>query len=88
MDDAVEAVYVSDDDYDPDTCVTAGELRGRGFPVAIDIPDVAWIHRSAIRAIQQDVAQQQDGSFDATIEISYLEAFRWVEGVYEVEAKP
>lgn len=35
-------------DYDPTTCITAGELRSQGNGVPANIPDCAWIPKNAV----------------------------------------
>jgi hypothetical protein len=83
-DDDVEAVYV-DDVYDPVTCVTAGELRSRGFPVPEDVPDCGWVPRTAVKTgVTDNYSMDPDGRFHTTIEVSYMEAFRWVEATFTV----
>lgn len=34
--------------YDSETCATAGELRGFGIEIPREVPDAAWIARSAV----------------------------------------
>jgi hypothetical protein len=64
--------------YDPATCVTAGGLRERGVAVRPEIPDAAWLPRSAIRMTATEVPSD-DGEPVHAVEIEYSEPFRWSE---------
>ena len=35
-------------EYDPQTCITAGELRASGIQIPQDIPDCGWVPRWAV----------------------------------------
>lgn len=39
---------MTDNEYDSEKCVTAGELRQLGIPIPEGIPDVAWVPRTAL----------------------------------------
>jgi hypothetical protein len=64
--------------YDPATCVTAGGLRERGVAVRPEIPDAAWLPKSALRMTTTEVPSD-DGEPVYSVEIEYSEPFRWSE---------
>jgi hypothetical protein len=69
--------------------VTAGELRDGGVEVDAQIPDCAWVHKSAVQAkavlveddeYEYDESGEGDNSmFQATVDVSFSEPFRWFE---------
>ncbi len=69
-------------EYDEVTCVTAGELRERGLPVPMDIPDCAWVPRSSIHygAVSNDLPEEDRGKrlANISIEVIFTAAFYWV----------
>lgn len=72
------------EDYDPRTCITAGECRAMGGEVPTDIPDCAWVPRRALKldSVMADVTEADRKaralpSFKVTLTIT--EPFRWVE---------
>ena len=86
--DEIEAVYVHEDEYDPVTCVTAGELRASGFPVPNDIPDCGWIPRVSVHVADVTVGEVTDGGdgrLNIAMEIRYSEPFQWLVADFDVE---
>jgi len=77
---ADQFIYVHEDEYDPVDCITAGELRASGVAIPSDVPDCGWVPRASIKqSIADDCSVTPDGRFNATIEIQFTVAFRWVE---------
>ncbi len=71
-------------EYDDATCITAGELRASGANVATDIPDCAWVRRSAMRLGQFKVDRSTlttgaDATIKGSIDLHLTEPFRWIE---------
>lgn len=64
--------------YDPATCVTAGGLRERGVAVRPEIPDAAWLPKSAVRLTTTQVPGD-DGEPVHMIDVEFSEPFRWSE---------
>ena len=77
--------------YDPELCITAGELRERGVPVPDDIPECGWILRKdfllAVSKMTTDVQtiNKKERTFDMTHSIQ-LPPFFWIKinGTVEV----
>jgi hypothetical protein len=75
-----------EDEYDDDRfareCVTAAELRARGFAIPMTIPDCGWVRRDELRF---DVSVPRMEDFDASATISadlildFAKPFRWVD---------
>ena len=77
-----------EDDYDPETHVTAGELRAQyGWDLG-NIPDCAHIRRGAWRLNKLNVSYDEETrmtNFSGGVE--FLEPFRWITGTYYVVKK-
>jgi hypothetical protein len=43
--------------YDPETCITAKELRDAGIPIPDAIPDEGWIPSGTMRMVATQVKQ-------------------------------
>lgn len=65
-------------EYDPATCVTAGELRELGFPIPASIPDVAWCLRSSLVPKLKDV-QGSDGEYTIHFTIEFMKPLEWIQ---------
>lgn len=71
-------------EYDPDTCITAKELREAGaIGVPDDVPDCAWVPKRAVRVddITFPIREGDDERMwlRMNIHISFTEPFRWVD---------
>jgi hypothetical protein len=73
-------------EYDPATCVTAGELRALGFPIPEGIPDVAWCPRSALLPAFQSAEVGPDGKLSITFNVQMMYPMRWIQLDMTVEA--
>lgn len=66
------------DEYDEETCMTAGELRAVGAKLPDTIPDCGWIPRHALRL--GDCSATSDGKrVNVGVSFSVSAPFRWVE---------
>lgn len=68
-------------EYDPETCITAGELRAQGtYDLPESIPDVAWVPKSAVTwtpiATKYDPETQK---LDTHIAVNVTAEWKWVE---------
>lgn len=74
---------MSEREYDPETCITAGERRAQGFHVPDSIPDAGWIPRLSMRLESMaPVVNQPDKTerrLDVSMMVSFSEPFRWIE---------
>lgn len=73
-------------EYDPETCVTAAELRERGMSIPDHIPDVAWIPEGSW-TFTGDVSVQQDKDDPELLHVNlgslvFTQPFRWIKGTY------
>ena len=70
---------MSEPEHDEQTCISAGELRGMGVAVPPDIPDCAWVPRSAIRIgpIEKSYVTEA-GESRCTFGVDFVEPFRWI----------
>lgn len=67
--------------YDPETCLTAGELREVGVIVEESIPDNAWVPRACIEfeGVKVQKLEGDQNAMNATINVQLTEPFRWIE---------
>lgn len=56
---SLKQIRAAEQEYDPETCFTAAELRGLGVELSNDIPDAAWIPRLFVQ--MEDEGWQFDG---------------------------
>ena len=73
-------------EYNPETCITAKELRAKGIPVPESIPDCGWIPRWA--AIPTDVKTSfdvDDQRLDATFTFRFAVPFKWIDIEFTIE---
>ncbi len=75
----------SEPQFDPLTCVHAGDLREQGYEIPGDIPDCAWVHRASIRYEaempdrQMTDTEKRNRIFPpVTIKMIFDEPFRWI----------
>lgn len=77
-------------DYDPDTCITAAELRAMGIEVHERVPDVGWVPRAAMRMSAEPAEHTPEdiaaGLLKMDMAITFTEPFRWIE--LNVQAVP
>lgn len=65
------------EEYDPQTCIDAGQLRAMGLAVPADIPDCGWIPRRAMSAEMKSMSADGN-SIMMDMAITFAEPFRWV----------
>jgi hypothetical protein len=58
--------------FDPKTCITAGDLRWMGISLPEDIPDCAWVKRSALQLSLESI---RDGSGDRNLILDFTVQF-------------
>lgn len=75
--------------YNPETCLTASELRNLGFPVPSEIPDGAWVPKWAIRIepIPGEAEQSQE-QLTLNWEVNFDTAFRLDYITVNVQVEP
>jgi hypothetical protein len=69
-------------EYDPATCITAGELRAVGIPVPESVPDCGWIPRGSMAPGPEEPTTSYDpatGIITAMIPTCFTQPFRWFE---------
>lgn len=68
------------DDYDEKTCITAGELRAGGLPIADSIPDCGWIPKASIKFLQPEVTIDKlvEGKVNIAVAAEFTVPFKWV----------
>ena len=74
------------DEYDPATCITAGDLRQLGFPIPEGVPDVAWVPRMAFFSAFQSAEAGPDGSMNLKFNVRFTHPFRWIQVDFTVDA--
>lgn len=71
--------------YDEEGCITAGELRANGCDVAANIPDVAWVPRTACKISKLlKLSRRPDGTFDIQVEVEIEQPFKWFEAKFNI----
>ncbi|WP_441280602.1 hypothetical protein [Tardiphaga sp. 862_B3_N1_1] len=77
-------------DYDPDTCITAAELRAMGLEVHPNVPDVGWVPRAAMRMSAEAAEHTPEdiaaGLLKMDMSVTFTAPFRWIE--LNVQAVP
>lgn len=74
-------------EYDPETCITAGELRKVGLINLPDnVPDCAWIPRWAYELGVDECTEsdEEQGQVGIRMTVRFTQPFRWE--VFVVEA--
>ncbi len=74
-------------EYDPHTCVTAGELRKIGMHIPDSIPDCAWVPRWSFEPGEVECGEPDgdQGRVDMRVTMRFNMPFQWVEGRFQVE---
>ena len=79
-------IEMAEKEYDPKTCITAGELRAASIPIPPHIPDVAWVrknsvfvdHTKCMLSLGDGFKPRLEGSFVLDFSIDFTEPFYWV----------
>jgi len=71
-------------EYDPELCVTAGELRAAGATgIPDEVPDCAWVPRLSLLFVDVEIDRSHDvaatGTLKASSTIRVLSPWRWIE---------
>lgn len=71
-------------EYDPKTCITAGEFREMGATLPEGIPDCAWVPRDSVTwSLAIDVSPNppppERGKISVPLMILFNKPFKWVE---------
>lgn len=70
-------------EYDPQICVTAGELRAMGYPIPDDVPDCGWVPRHSMRTKAATPEHSQEdieaGILRMDVVTQFLVPFRWIQ---------
>ncbi len=75
-------------EYDPATCITAGELRQLGIALPEGIPDCGWVPRAAIRSHVTGSQITPAGALEVDMTVRFDEPFRWVTVDVTIQNKP
>lgn len=67
--------------------ITAGELRDRCFSIPDHIPDCATTTNNSWIVSFDPITQDLDGTVRTSFSVTFLAAFRWIEGTYRVNAE-
>lgn len=74
-----------DDEYDPATCQTAGELRAAGIQIPTGIPDCAWIPRGSMVVVGEPEVTSKPPSLTVQgLSVTFTVPFRWIEAIFTV----
>lgn len=69
-------------EYDPATCITAGELREMGFPVPDEIPDCGWVPRTEMVMNAEPESTPEDINAQILrmdMRLDFKVPFKWIE---------
>lgn len=79
-------------DYNAETCITVGEMRGLGWPIPERLPDCAWIRRDSVHvksmshcSTPEDIAA---GVLRLDTEITFAEPFNWIDLTFTIGPTP
>jgi len=72
-------------EYDPRTCVTAGELRAAGLAIPDTIPDVGWVPRDSIMCGEPMPVYDETGTVAVGLEVIFAVLFRWLKVDFTIE---
>jgi len=71
------------EEYNEDTCFTAGQLREMGFEISALIPDCGWIPKWALNfgEMKVEVSKDDDGAniLHGVGQVTLTQPFQWVE---------
>lgn len=76
---------VTGQEYDPKTCITAGELRAAGFVIPDDIPNVGWVRRTSIDWDGDVAIEEIDHKIRASVKFRFTEPFQWITATFKME---
>lgn len=67
-------------EYDPFTCITAGELRSMGIVIDDGVPDCAWVPRFSLRWTATNIRplDEEEREIEVTMKVNLTEPFRWI----------
>lgn len=72
-------------EYNPTTCITAGELRSMGIPIPESIPDCGWVQRLSIEfKPPSHVEADDEGKVKFAFNVKIHEPFHWVTTTFTV----
>jgi hypothetical protein len=66
------------EEYDPKTCITAGELRAARVEVPDSIPDCGWVPKASIRLGVPEGSVDGDGNLVINTPVEFTEPMRWI----------
>jgi len=66
-------------EYHPALDVTAGELRALGMKVEAEVPDCAWVPRSAFRVLSSRLTSLEGETGTISVSMTIGAPWRWVE---------
>lgn len=74
-------------EYNPETCWTAKQLREFGYAVPKNIPDCGWVTKASCKIVHdfERVEPKSGYSFGVAFDVTFTEAFRWIECSVSVE---
>jgi hypothetical protein len=67
-------------EYDSLYHITAAELRSLGYPIPVNIPDVAYVTRGSIKLVETIVCcpDKNANEMTADLQFEFTESFRWI----------
>lgn len=75
-------------EYNPNTCITAGELRSMGIPIPESIPDCGWVSRHAIEFKEKSCIETKEyGKLKFEFDVKVHEPFHWVTATFTIPAE-
>lgn len=66
------------DDYDPATCITAGEFRAMGVTIDARVPDCAWVPKASISWAAGEAKLSENGRLSMSVHGGLSQPFRWI----------
>jgi hypothetical protein len=63
-------------EFDPATCVTAGDLRENGIPIPESVSDIAWVPLDAIKLRDWNTVHMADAAPRITATLMFMQPFR------------
>lgn len=75
-------------EYDPVTCIHAGELRQMGFNVPSEIPDCGWVPRGSMQTVASSSTASDDSMVLTTnLEVTFTQPFKWFSASFTAEKR-
>lgn len=75
-------------DFNPDTCITAGQIRAMGGTIPDTVPDCAWVHRKHMKVAFEPAEAGEGLEVHLNAIITFTAPMEWVTVPIRVTGDP